>query len=65
MDKYTFVLRVELADSADGNTEEEAREALKRSENVWTVHRANGQVLKMHPDIIPIHQLQGDEELEG
>jgi hypothetical protein len=65
MTEYTFVLRVELAESAEGNTEEEAVKALKRSDNIWTVLRPNGQVLKMHPDIIPIEQLQGDEELEG
>ena len=63
MNRYTFVLRVELAESAVGNTETEALESLKRSESWWTVSRPNGQVIKMRPDMIPIRALQGDEEL--
>lgn len=46
-----------------GNTEEEALESLKRSESRWTVSRPNGQVIEMHPYIIPIRELQGGEEL--
>lgn len=58
--EYTFVLRAEIAETVHGNTENEAREALQRSEGKWTVTRPNGQVIMIKPDLIPIRELQRD-----
>ena len=60
--EYTFILRAEIAETAHGNTEGEAREALQRSEGKWTVTRPNGQVIMITPNLVPIRELQGDGE---
>jgi len=56
------VLRVEIAESSEGNTEEEAREALVKAESNWMISRPNGAVLEALPHAIPIHELQKDED---
>jgi len=62
MNRYTFVLRVEIAESSEGNTEDEAREALVKAESNWMISRPNGAVLEALPHAIPIHELQKDED---
>ena len=61
MSDYTFVLRVEIAESSEGFTEDMAREALVEAESNWVISRPNGEVLEAVPHAIPIHELQKDE----
>ena len=51
MKKYTFILRVEIAETVEGYTEEQARARLAEEEECWMVTRSNGQVLKVWPTV--------------
>jgi len=51
MNTYTFILHVEVAESAEGNTEEEAREELLNSGDKWKVEFPSGQIMMLQPSI--------------